>query len=43
MSKFSKKALVLLLMLAMVLTFAACGGDDSKDSEGDNSLGSVCL
>ena len=41
MSKFSKKALVLLLMLAMVLTFAACGGDDSKDSEGDNSLQKV--
>ena len=41
MKKFSKKALVLLLMFAMVFTFAACGGDDNNDNEGDNSLQKV--
>lgn len=41
MKKFSKKALVLLLMFAMVFTFAACGGDDNTDSEGDGSLQKV--
>lgn len=46
MKKFSKKVLAVLLMLAMMFTFAACGGNDEPaatdgETEGDGSLQKV--
>lgn len=46
MKKFSKKVLAVLLMLAMMFTFAACGGNDEPaatdgEAQGDGSLQKV--
>ena len=41
MKKFSKKALVLLMVFTLVFTFAACGDSSSQDADEDASLQNV--
>lgn len=41
MKKFSKKALVLLMVFTLVFTFAACGDSSSQDTDEDASLQNV--